>query len=157
MAAFLGTILGPFGVWAYGLGFWAAVFASLLGVWQSVPYLYADIYGVLQGLSVEARKEVTKVTSRPYRLGLLFISLVPLPLAFTGAPLLIIVTYTVIGSLFVPFLAGTLLYLNNRVAWADTAVPKNAMVTNLLLVAILVLFLFVGAQEAMGALRRILA
>jgi Mn2+/Fe2+ NRAMP family transporter len=157
MAAFLGTILGPFGVWAYGLGFWAAVFASLLGVWQSVPYLYADIYGVMQGLSVEARKEITKVTSRPYQLGLVVISLVPLPLAFTGAPLLIIVTYTVIGSLFVPFLAGTLLYLNNRVAWADTAVPKNAMITNLLLVAILVLFLFVGAQEAMSALRRILS
>ncbi len=155
MAAFLGTILGPFGVWAYGLGFWAAVFASLLGVWQSVPYLYADIYGVLKGLSVEARSEITKVTSRPYRLGLVFISLVPLPLAFTGAPLLVIVTYTVIGSLFVPFLAATLLYLNNRVAWADRAVPKNALVTNLLLVAILVLFLFVGAQEAMGALRRI--
>ena len=91
MAAFLGTILGPFGVWAYGLGFWAAVFASLLGVWQSVPYLYADIYGVMKGLSVEARAEITKVTSRPYRLGLIFISLVPLPLAFTGAPLLVIV------------------------------------------------------------------
>jgi hypothetical protein len=43
------------------------------------------------------------------------------------------------------------------VAWADTAVPKNAMITNLLLVAILVLFLFVGAQEAMSALRRILS
>lgn len=156
MAAFLGTVLGPFGVWAYSLGFWAAVFASLLGVWQSVPYLYADIYGVMKGLSVEARKDVTKVTSRPYRLGLIFISLVPLPLAFTGAPLLIIVTYTVIGSLFVPFLAGTLLYLNNRVPWADLQVPKNAWPTNLLLVAILVLFLFVGAQEAMGALRRIL-
>jgi Mn2+/Fe2+ NRAMP family transporter len=156
MASFLGTILGPFGVWAYSLGFWAAVFASLLGVWQSVPYLYADIFGVMKGLSVDARKEITKVTSRPYRLGLIFISLVPLPLAFTGAPLLIIVTYTVIGSLFVPFLAATLLYLNNRVAWADTAVPKNALITNLLLVAILVLFLFVGAQEAMGALRRVM-
>jgi hypothetical protein len=156
MAAFLGTVLGPFGVWAYGLGFWAAVFASLLGVWQSVPYLYADIYGVMRGLSVEQRHEVTKVTSRPYRLGLIFISLVPLPLAFTGAPLLVIVTYTVIGSLFVPFLAGTLLYLNNRVPWADTAVPKNALATNLLLVVILVLFVFVGGQEAMGAIRRIL-
>ena len=156
MAAFLGTILGPFGIWAYGLGFWAAVFASLLGVWQSVPYLYADIYGVLKGLSFEAREEITKVTSQPYRLGLIFISLVPLPLAFTGAPLLVIVTYTVIGSLFVPFLAGTLLYLNNKVNWADRDVPKNAMTTNVLLVAILVLFLFVGAQEAMGALRRIM-
>lgn len=156
MAAFLGTILGPFGIWAYGLGFWAAVFASLLGVWQSVPYLYADIYGVLKGLSFEAREEITKVTSRPYQLGLIFISLVPLPLAFTGAPLLVIVTYTVIGSLFVPFLASTLLYLNNKVDWADQGVPKNAMTTNVLLTAILVLFLFVGAQEAMGALRRIM-
>ena len=41
-------------------------------------------------------------------------------------------------------------------AWADRDVPKNALVTNLLLVAILVLFLFVGAQEAMGALRAVL-
>ncbi len=156
MAAFLGTILGPFGVWAYGVGFWAAVFASLLGVWQSVPYLYADIFGVMKGLSIDARKEITKVTSRPYQLALVFITLVPLPLAFTGAPLLVIVTYTVIGSLFVPFLAATLLYLNNRVAWADMAVPKNALTTNLLLIAILVLFLFVGAQEAMSALRRVM-
>lgn len=155
MAAFLGTVLGPFGVWAYSFGFWAAVFASLLGVWQSVPYLYADIYGVMKGLSVEARTEVTKVTSRPYLLGLIFITLVPLPLAFTGAPLLVIVTYTVIGSLFVPFLAATLLYLNNRVAWTED-VPKNALTTNLLLVAILVLFVAVGAQEAMSALKRIM-
>ena len=41
-------------------------------------------------------------------------------------------------------------------AWADREVPKNALATNLLLLAILVLFLFVGAQEAMGALRRIM-
>jgi hypothetical protein len=107
------------------------------------------------GLHVHARAEITKVTSTPYRWALLFITLVPLPLAFTGAPLLVIVTYTVIGSLFVPFLAATLLYLNNRVPWTE-AVPKNAMLTNVLLVAILVLFVAVGAQEAMGALRRIM-
>ena len=71
MASTLGDILGPFGVWAYSVGFWAAVFASLLGVWQSVPYLYADSYGMLKGLSVEAREDVTQVTSTPYRLGLL--------------------------------------------------------------------------------------
>jgi Mn2+/Fe2+ NRAMP family transporter len=156
MAAFLGTVLGPFGVWAYGLGFWAAVFASLLGVWQSVPYLYADIYGVLKGLSVEARKDVTQVTSTPYRLGLAFITLAPIPLAFTSAPLLVIVTYTVIGSLFVPFLAGTLLYLNNRVPWPDREVPKNATITNLLLIVILILFMAVGGREAMEALRRVM-
>lgn len=156
MAAFLGTVLGPFGVWAYGLGFWAAVFASLLGVWQSVPYLYADIYGVLKGLSVEAREGLTKVTSTPYRLGLVFITLAPIPLAFTQAPLLVIVSYTVVGSLFVPFLAATLLYLNNKVAWEDREVPRNSTTTNILLVVILVLFMAVGGQEAWGALQRVL-
>ncbi|MEZ5288212.1 MAG: hypothetical protein R2712_26115, partial [Vicinamibacterales bacterium] len=134
------------------IGFWAAVFASLLGVWQSVPYLYADLYGILKGLSPEGRDAVTKVTSTPYRLALAFITLVPLPLAFTGRPIFIIVTYTIVGSLFVPFLAATLLYLNNKVAWTSP-VPKNHWSTNVLLVAILALFIAVGAQEAMGALR----
>ena len=51
-----------------------------------------------------------------------------------------------------PFVAATLLYLNNRVAWTEP-VPKNSWITNLLLVAILVLFAFVGAQEVMNRLR----
>jgi len=151
MAEVLGTLLGPIGVYAYSLGFWAAVFASLLGVWQSVPYLYADFYGIIKGLPVDARREITKVTSRPYRLALAFITLVPLPFAFTGRPLVIIVTYTIVGSLFVPFLAATLLYLNNRVKWT-TAVPHNHWTTNAVLVAVLVLFAVVGAIEVANAI-----
>ena len=57
-----------------------------------------------------------------------------------------------ISSLFVPFVAATILYLNNRVAWTED-VPHNSWITNLLLVAILVLFAFVGFQEAAGALK----
>jgi Mn2+/Fe2+ NRAMP family transporter len=151
MAEVLGDLLGPFGVIAYSLGFWAAVFASLLGVWQSVPYLYADFYGVMKRLSVEERRAVTQVTSTPYRMALVFITLVPLPFAFTGRPLAVIVIYTIVGSLFVPFLAATLLYLNNRVEWT-AAVPKNHWTTNVILVAILALFAIIGAQEAIGAL-----
>ena len=49
MAEVLGTLLGPFGAMLLRMGFWAAVFASLLGVWQSIPYLFADFYGVLKG------------------------------------------------------------------------------------------------------------
>ena len=107
-------------------------------------------------VSVEAREGLTKVTSTPYRLGLVFITLAPIPLAFTQAPLLVIVSYTVVGSLFVPFLAATLLYLNNKVAWEDREVPRNSMTTNILLVVILVLFMAVGGQEAWGALQRVL-
>jgi Mn2+/Fe2+ NRAMP family transporter len=151
MAEMLGTILGPFGVYAYSVGFWAAVFASLLGVWQSVPYLYADLYGIQKGLSPEARKAVTQVTSTPYRLALVFITLVPLPFAFTGRPIAVIIAYTIVGSLFVPFLAATLLYLNNRVRWPEP-IAHNNWVTNLLLVAILALFVAIGVQEIRGLL-----
>jgi Mn2+/Fe2+ NRAMP family transporter len=151
MAEVLGTLLGPFGVYAYSLGFWAAVFASLLGVWQSVPYLYADFYGILKKLPEAGRREATRVTSTPYRLALAFITLVPLPFAFTGRPVTVIIVYTIVGSLFVPFLAATLLYLNNRVAWSEP-VPRNRWTTNVALIAILLLFVVVGAQEVLNQL-----
>jgi len=151
MAEMLGRILGPFGTIAYSVGFWAAVFASLLGVWQSVPYLYADLYSIAKKLPAAARAEATKVTSVPYRLALLFITIVPLPFAFMRRPLFIIVTYTIVGSLFVPFLAATLLYMNNRVAWTSH-VPRNHWTTNVVLVVILALFVAVGAQEVINAL-----
>jgi hypothetical protein len=150
MAQMLGSILGPFGFWAYAVGFWACVFASLLGVWQSVPYLYADFYGTMKKASDEERRRLTQVTSVPYRLALLFVTLAPLPFAFMGRPLFIIVTYTVIGSLFIPFLAATLLYMNSRVRWG-AAVPHNHWTTNALLVVILALFVVVGAREVIGA------
>jgi Mn2+/Fe2+ NRAMP family transporter len=152
MAAALGAVLGEFGRLAFSIGFWAAVFASLLGVWQSVPYLYADFYGIIKKVPLEQRAAMVKVTSTPYRLALAWISLVPIPFAFTGRPIQIVVTYTIVSSFFVPFVAATLLYLNNRVPWTGP-VPKNSLVTNLLLVAILVLFAVVGFQEARAALR----
>ena len=151
MAEMLGSILGTFGRVAYSVGFWAAVFASLLGVWQSVPYMYADFYGILNKMSPEERTRVTKVTSTPYRLALVFVTLAPVPFAFTGQPIQVIVAYTIVGSLFVPFLAATLLYLNNRVAWSSP-VPHNNWPTNALLVVILLLFAIVGGDEARRAL-----
>jgi Mn2+/Fe2+ NRAMP family transporter len=152
MAAALGAVLGEFGRLAFSIGFWAAVFASLLGVWQSVPYLYADFYGIIKKVPHAQRAAMVKVTGTPYRLALAWISLVPIPFAFTGRPIQIVVTYTIVSSFFVPFVAATLLYLNNRVPWTGP-VPKNSWITNLLLVTILVLFAVVGFQEARAALR----
>ena len=151
MAETLGSRLGAFGRYTYSIGFWAAVFASLLGVWQSVPYLFADFYSVVKKQPAAVRAETVKTTSAAYRLALVFITLVPLPFAFVGRPLLVIVTYTIVGSMFIPFLAATLLYLNNRVAWSGT-VPRNHWTTNLLLVLIVALFVAVGAREILSAL-----
>jgi Mn2+/Fe2+ NRAMP family transporter len=148
MAETLGTLAGSVGFYTYAIGFWAAVFASLLGVWQSVPYLFADFYGLLRGFTKTQREEVTRVTSAPYRWALLFVALVPLPFAIVDQPLVVIRTFTIIGSLFVPFLAATLLYLNNRCIPADSGVPRNSLATNATLVLALILFAVVGASEA---------
>jgi Mn2+/Fe2+ NRAMP family transporter len=151
MAEALGNVLGTFGRIAFSVGFWAAVFASLLGVWQSVPYLYADFYGIVSKMSPEQRVEAVKVTSTQYRLALLFITLVPIPFAFTGQPIQVVIIYTIVSSLFVPFVAATLLYLNNRVKWSEP-VAHNSLAANLLLTAILVLFAVVGYQEVAARL-----
>ncbi len=151
MAEMMGVVLGRFGVYAFSIGFWAAVFASLLGVWQSIPYIFADVYGILRKLPATERTTLTRISSTPYRLALLSITLIPLPFALLGRPILIVVTFTIIGSLFIPFLAGTLLYLNNRVAWTSD-VPHNHWTTNALLVVILTLFAAVGALEVMNTL-----
>ncbi len=38
----LAKVAGPPLRWVFLVGFWGAVFSSLLGVWQSAPYLFAD-------------------------------------------------------------------------------------------------------------------
>jgi Mn2+/Fe2+ NRAMP family transporter len=151
MAEMLGSILGMFGRVAYSVGFWAAVFASLLGVWQSVPYLYADFYSIMKKVSPEERKRLCEVKSTPYRIALAFVTFVPMAFAFTGQPIQVIVVYTIVGSVFVPFLAATLLYLNNRIRWTN-GVPKNGWFTNGLLVVILALFVVIWFDEARRAL-----
>jgi Mn2+/Fe2+ NRAMP family transporter len=148
MAETLDRIVGPVGFYTYSIGFWAAVFASLLGVWQSLPYLFADYYGLMRNYSRTERERLTMVTSTPYRLALLFITLVPLPLAFIDQPLIIVRTFTVVGSFFIPFLAATLLYLNNVHIPQASAVPRNSTLINLALLLALIVFAIVGASES---------
>ena len=148
MAQTLGSVIGSVGFYSYSIGFYAAVFASLLGVWQSVPYIYADFYSVVRKLGPEQRIAVTQVTSTPYRMALAFVTIAPLPFAFLNQPLFIIRTYTIVGSLFVPFLAATLLYLNNFKIPANGGVRRNGALTNIVLILALILFALVGAREA---------
>jgi hypothetical protein len=145
MAETLGAVIGTVGFYSYSIGFYAAVFASLLGVWQSVPYIYADFYSVLRRYTPEERLAATKVTSTPYRLALVFVAVAPIPLAFMNQALFIIRTYTIVGSLFIPFLAATLLYLNNFRIPANGGVRKNGAFTNTVLILALILFALVGA------------
>ena len=51
----VGVTLGPPGKWIFLVGFWAAVFSALLGVWQSLPYLFADFLRLRRGRAMAER------------------------------------------------------------------------------------------------------
>lgn len=146
MAGQLAEFIGPIGFYVYSIGFWAAVVASLFGVWQTIPRVFADCYSLLRSRSQTQREAATKAGSREFHAALAFMALVSVPFVLAGRPLLVVVAFTILGSLFVPFLAATLLYLNNRVRWS-APIRRNGAVTNVILAAILLLFLVIGAIE----------
>ena len=151
MAAELGGVAGPAGFYIYSIGFWAAVTASLFGVWQTVPSICADCLGLLRRLTPDRRAAAMKADGWPYRGSLIFMAAVSVPFAFLGKPLLVIVAFTIFGSLLTPFFAATLLYLNNRVPWS-APIPHNSAVTNIVLILVLILFLLVAGSEIVALL-----
>jgi Mn2+/Fe2+ NRAMP family transporter len=146
MAAHLGVIVGPIGFFIYSAGFWAAVVASLLGVWQTIPSVFADACALLRQLPDSRCREATRRSSPSYRTALLGMALCSVPFAFVGRPVAIVIAFTILGSLFIPFLSATLLYLNNF-AIARSGVRRNRVLTNGVLGVILLLFLWIGALE----------
>ena len=149
MAGHLGGFIGPAGPWIYSVGFWAAVVASLFGVWQSVPSMAADCYSLLRRLPAAQRDATVQMHSPVYRVALTFMALASVPFAFTDRPLAVIVAFTVIGSLFIPFLAATLLYLNHRVPFPKP-LRSSRPATNAVLVLVLLVFLAVGVLEILA-------
>ena len=132
MAERLAEAAGPVGKWVFLAGFWGAVFSSLLGVWQSIPYMFADFVRLRNRSSGDLRK------STPYRLWVLLVAIVPL--FVLNAPVRQIqLTYGVLGAMFLPLLALTLLLLNNRSKWVGEQ-SRNPLWINLALGACLVFF-----------------
>lgn len=149
LAERLGEVIGPSGYWLFLLGFWGAVFSSLLGVWEGIPYLFADF------LRIHRKQPVQQIdfrNTRAWRMYLVALALVPLPMLW--APLQRAqLAYAVMGALFMPLLAVTLLWMNNRRAWVGEL--RSGWLVNAALVATLLLFLLVGLNEALEALRKL--
>lgn len=144
----LARVLGPAGKWIFLWGFWGAVFSSLLGVWQGVPYIFADFLYLRRGMVLDKTPEKNITTTREYRGYLLALTFVPIHLLWFKVQQVQLV-YSVMGALFMPLLALTLLLLNTRTAWVGKEF-KNSWVTNVLLVLTLAFFTYIGIQEIMG-------
>lgn len=131
LAAQLDASLGGWARPLFLVGAWAAMFSSLLGVLQAVPYLIADLLRVLQ-----RRPAVSKLTeTRNYRGALLL--MISLPLLGLGQAFVAVQkVYAVAGALFMPALALLLMFLCNRLP----AASRNGVFANLGLLATLALF-----------------
>lgn len=136
IAGRLEEVVGPFGKWCFLIGFWSAVFSSMLGVWQGVPYLFADF---VQQYTWQPDKPMAVNTgSKAYRGYLFYLALPPMLLLLIGKPVWLIIIYAVAGAFFMPLLALLLLLMNNRHAWLGDL--KNGWLTNLVLLSSVLVF-----------------
>ena len=138
LADHLETSMGPVGKWCFLAGFWGAVFSSMLGVWQGVPYLFCDFVQQLQHRQQDIPPDRISTQSPLYRGYLLYLAFPPMLLLLVGKPVWLVIAYAVAGSFFMPVLAGVLLYMNNRAKWLGDL--RNRLTTNLGLLVALLLF-----------------
>lgn len=140
----LGAALGEWSRWVFLAGFWGAVFSSLLGVWQSVPYLFADFVCLRRRMPAGDRASLNLSKTWAYRGYLLALASVPL-LSLSLKLEQIQRLYAVFGAFFMPFLALTLLLMNNRSTWVGPGY-RNGWFVNLVLVATLAFFLYAAGE-----------
>jgi Mn2+/Fe2+ NRAMP family transporter len=144
----LGETTGPAGKWIFLAGAAGAVFSSLLGVWQAVPYLFADTLNLLLSDSGTAGKPrlPLKKHGTAYRGYLAAIALVPMAGLFFSFRE-IQKFYAIIGAWFIPMLVLVLLVLNGRAGWVGERF-KNRPLTSAVLAAVLLFFSWIAWRSA---------
>ncbi|NLU66650.1 Nramp family divalent metal transporter [Streptomyces sp. HNM0574] len=142
------------------VGFFAASFSSLIGVWQGVSLMFADFCARLRaardakataeaGGSEEPEADAVargeRERSWPYKAYLLWLTFPPMTLLFLDQPFGLVVGYGVLGAFFMPFLALTLVWLlNSRHTPREW---RNGVLSNVLLIASGLLFIVLCVQQ----------
>ncbi len=144
LSARLAETLGPGGKWLFLLAALGAVFSSLLGVWQAVPYLFADTWQLVRrppdttGKSLQVAAIDTR--SRPYRGYLVALAIVPM-VGLLASFQEIQKIYAIVGASIIPLLALILLIFNGRADWVGRE-ARNSVLTSVVLVAALAFFIW---------------
>jgi hypothetical protein len=106
--------------------------------------MFADFVSMLRPArdGKNGHKDLAKTAA--YRWYLLAIAIVPIPLLWVSLTA-VVLTYAVLGALFMPLVALTLLLMNNRGALVGRKF-KNGLLSNTVLVATLLFFAYQCAQ-----------
>lgn len=110
LADALEPALGGFGRGLFLAGAFGAVASSLLGVWQSVPYLFADALAATRGERRAADVLRASPAYRRYQAALALVPLAGLLVGFASMQK----AYAIVGSLFLPMLALALLAVGHN-------------------------------------------
>ena len=137
----LGSALGRPVRWVFLVGAWATIFDSVLGVWQSVPYLFCDFVNLSRrhhgDASPSAAVDTNSAAYRGYLLALATLPAVGLWFSFVHVQK----AYSLLGAVVMPLLALALLVLNGRADWVGRE-HRNRPVTTAVLVGVLLFFLY---------------
>lgn len=145
----LGERFGGVAKWLFLIGFWSASTSSILGNWNGASHLFADFVRIRRNVPDE-ESESYREKSPYFRAFLVWITFPPIVLLAIGEPVLLVLVYTALGALFLPFLAITLIWLLN-----SRTVPqehRNGFLSNVLLGAIAMFFVVFGVLTVMGLL-----
>jgi len=134
----LESLLGKFGSSLFLIGAWAAIFTSLLGVWQSVPYMFADFWNMFR----RGEQRDVDIKSKPYRYFLIALAIIPM-VGLGYKFVLIQKIYAFLGSFVIPLTAIALIALNGNKKLVGENF-RNKIFTTLILISILVLFIYIG-------------
>ena len=141
---------GAVASWLFLIGFWSAATSSITGAWNGGAYLFGDLVRTIRRVPEDGEGErYLSETGVYFRAFLVWITIPPMLLLTFDEPVAIVITYASLGALFMPFLAITLLWLLNL------RVPReyrSGLLSNLILGVSVLIFLYVGVQEIIGAI-----
>lgn len=150
-----GVLADRYGAWMgklFLIGFWAASMSSLVGVWNGVSLMFADFFGHVQGKPHDHPDRLSG--GRYYKFYIFWLTFPPMVMLFLGQPVYLILAYGVLGALFMPFMAITLLWILNT---DRTPAPwRNGLLVNIALAICAVTFAVLAADQLRGAILRVL-
>lgn len=141
-----GVVIGK----AFLVGFFAAAFSSVIGVWNGVSLMFADFWGNFRGKGSDHPD--SRAHGKYFRFYILWLTFPPMLLLMLDQPIGLVLAYGVLGALFMPFLAITLLPLLNVKKYGIPDEWRNKWYTNLALVITALLFISLGVYQLINTI-----
>ena len=139
-----GVVVGKF----FLIGFFAAAFSSVIGVWNGVSLMFADFMAKMKGLPDDHPDG--RNGGKYFKWYVLWLTFPPMILLFLDRPFGLIVAYGVLGALFMPFMAiANLGLLNGKMIPAEW---RNTLAQNIGLGITALVFLILGGYQLIQAI-----